>query len=360
MTAMTAPSASTLSIPSSPSFPLPQPNHHAHDLDKLELDSMAASIEVAANITIHDKDSSAVMTAIAPAAKTKTETAHSFTSSPAPADAANAANTMAKHSQPPHPRPLQPQSPQSQLRNHHHRMLKYLKISLDTVTFGCFLYLMSYHAGAGLLLHVYVGIGLVLLFLIHQGLNWNWYRTIFRGKYNARRTLLTIAAMLLLVAMIVMMVTSYKIASMALPFEFLPPPRHQWREMHVAVTSWCFLLMAGHLGIHLHASLQKWEQRCVLWGHGAKYGYYAFALLLLIAGALSCDYYQFGATLMMVPIRPVAFDPLTFYGGHLSMVAMVVIVMHVLLSLVSKSSKSKNKSKNKGEDGKILCPNQLQ
>lgn len=230
-------------------------------------------------------------------------------------------------------------------QSHSHHVLKYFKIGLDTVMFACFLYLMSYHAGAGILLHVYVGIALVLLFLIHQGLNLNWYRTIFKGKYNGRRALLTGAAVLLLGAMIVMMVTSYKIASMALPFEFLPPPRHQWREMHVAISAWCFLLMVGHLGIHLHATLKRREQRFEVWGHGTKYCYYGLGLLLLLAGGFSYYHYQFFATLMMVPVKPVAFEALYFYSTHLSMVAVIVIMMHGVLLLMDRRKIHKNKAK---------------
>ena len=118
------------------------------------------------------------------------------------------------------------------------RIQRNFKISIDVLMLGLFLYLMSYHPGGGLLWHAILGCVLVLLFVLHHALNWHWHRTLLSGRYNLRRGLTTGTDVLLLLAMGAVIVSSYKIASMALPFEFLPPPRGWWRDLHMAATAW--------------------------------------------------------------------------------------------------------------------------
>ncbi len=146
-----------------------------------------------------------------------------------------------------------------------------------------------------------------------------------------RRSLVTGSAVLLLAAMIVTMVSSWHIASMALPFEFLPPPRGTWRDLHVAATAWCFVLMALHLGLHLHNTLSKWERRLKA---------QAWALRLLQAsvllGAVWClQRNQVLSDLLMLPVRPIAFEPLRFYAEHLVIIGGFAVFTHGLLALLT-------------------------
>lgn len=157
----------------------------------------------------------------------------------------------------------------------------------------------------------------------------------FKGKYNLRRSLVAGSASLLLATMIVTMVSSWHIASMALPFEFLPPPRGTWRDLHVAATAWCFVLMALHLGLHLHNTLSKWKRQLK-----AQAAAKAWALRLLQAivllGAMWClQRNQVLADLLMLPVLPVAFEPLRFYAEHLVIIGGFAVFTHGLLALLT-------------------------
>ena len=208
------------------------------------------------------------------------------------------------------------------------------KIGVDVLMLVLFLFLMSYHPGGGLLLHAYLGCALFGLFILHHALNWNWHRTLFQGKYNLRRSLTSGTDVLLLGAMVLAMVSSWHIASMALPFEFLPPPRNTWRDLHVAATAWCFVLMAFHLGLHLHNTITKSErklseQRSLQW---------SFKLLqvaLLLWGGWSLWHNNVGHDLLMLPVRPAAFNALAFYLEHVAIIAGFAVLTHGLLTAIS-------------------------
>lgn len=137
-------------------------------------------------------------------------------------------------------------------------MKRHLKIIIDVLMFTLFLYLMSYHAGRGLLLHALLGITLFVLFLIHHLMNMHWYRTLFRGTYGFRRGMLTASDILLLAAMLLMMLSAFMLSGMVFTFSIIPVD-FGWIEIHYFSTAWGFILMAFHLGLHLHSAFNKLE-----------------------------------------------------------------------------------------------------
>lgn len=215
------------------------------------------------------------------------------------------------------------------------RIQRNFKISIDVLMLGLFLYLMSYHPGGGLLWHAILGCVLVLLFVLHHALNWHWHRTLLSGRYNLRRGLTTGTDVLLLLAMGAVIVSSYKIASMALPFEFLPPPRGWWRDLHMAATAWCFVLMAFHLGLHLHNTLIKWERQLSARGAGARVAFWGLELLVLVGGGYSFWYHHLGSDLLMVPTRPLSLPDWLFYSEFALIIMGFAVVTHGLLTALT-------------------------
>ena len=139
---------------------------------------------------------------------------------------------------------------------------------------------------------------------------------------------------LLLGAMVLAMVSSWHIASMALPFEFLPPPRNTWRDLHVTATAWCFVLMAFHLGLHLHNTITKWarkltEKRTLLWG------FKLLQVALLLWAGWSLWHNNVGHDLLMLPVRPAAFNAVAFYLEHLAIIAGFAVLTHGLLTAIT-------------------------
>lgn len=143
------------------------------------------------------------------------------------------------------------------------------------------MYLINYHAGVGLLLHAQLGIAMAVLFLLHHILNLGWYRALFRGHYSLRRSILTVTDLLLLVFMTAMLAGAVMISGMVFPFSAIPV-KAGWRTVHVAASSLTFLLMAVHLGIHLHGPLGRLDRR---WKDSAfEYVWYLLGVVVFAAG----------------------------------------------------------------------------
>ncbi len=121
------------------------------------------------------------------------------------------------------------------------------QITVDCVMYILFVLLMGYHLLPSYI-HEWIGIGLFSAFLIHNILNYRWYSSLFKGKYNAYRIVLAATDILLLIAMLccivsAMSVSSYVFAWMKLSVGF-------GRQLHMASTIWAFILMSVHLGLH--------------------------------------------------------------------------------------------------------------
>lgn len=151
-----------------------------------------------------------------------------------------------------------------------------VKIVVDAVMFGLIILLMSYPMTRGLLRHGIYGVAFVVLLLIHQALNLNWYRTLFRG--NARRALLTAANAALLVSSAALIASSLAMAGEVFPF--VPFPMTFWgRGLHTAAAAWSFVLVSFHLGLH---GQSFWNRIRRAFGRA----WPAAALVLLFAGGL--------------------------------------------------------------------------
>ena len=118
------------------------------------------------------------------------------------------------------------------------------------------LFLMSFQV-TGDKYHEWIGAGMLVLFVIHNLLNANWYKALFKGKYSAYRVLRTIVNLLVLVAIIL---TGYSgIVMSRYVFDFLPinDGMATARKLHLAGSYWSFVLMSVHLGMHWNMMLGK-------------------------------------------------------------------------------------------------------
>lgn len=127
---------------------------------------------------------------------------------------------------------------------------KLTKIIIDILMYADFIYLMSHGTVRNLSLHAYMGITLFSLFIAHHLLNLWFYKIAFKGKFNAKRVLLNVTDWILFVLMILMAVSSV-FASGAV-FEWSPLRFNQlWRTIHLMSTSWAYVIMSFHLGLHI-------------------------------------------------------------------------------------------------------------
>lgn len=123
------------------------------------------------------------------------------------------------------------------------------KVSIDIIMTVLFLVLMAYHI-TGNRLHEWLGILLILLFIIHHILNWKWYSSLFKGRYTIFRSIMVIVNTLLFLSMAGMAVSGILLSHEV--FGFLNIRGGAFgRRLHMVSTSWGFCLMAVHIGFHM-------------------------------------------------------------------------------------------------------------
>ena len=126
---------------------------------------------------------------------------------------------------------------------------KQIKIILDVVMTLALLFQMAFQV-TGDKYHEWLGAGMFLLFIIHNVLNWGWYRALFKGKYSVQRVFRTFINLAVLAALII---TGYSgIVMSKHVFAFLPinGGMATARKLHLAGSYWSFVLMSIHLGMH--------------------------------------------------------------------------------------------------------------
>ena len=165
---------------------------------------------------------------------------------------------------------------------------KIIKIMVDAAMFVLFLLLMEYHLLPSVA-HEWLGISVFVLFIAHNALNYKWYAVLFKGKYTAIRIVQTVVDFLLLVAIIGCIVSGVLISSMVFAWMNISGAM-AGRTIHLIATSWTFILMSVHLGLHwavfvgmtkrikmpeLAATIIKWILRVVVLAVGI-YGIVVF------------------------------------------------------------------------------------
>lgn len=207
-------------------------------------------------------------------------------------------------------------------------LVKVVKISVDVLMLALFLYLMSYRVTRALGLHAIFGAALFGLFILHHVLNYRFYRSMFRGKYGFRRVLLIISDLLLTVAMLFMAASSLGMSGAVVDLGITMTQTA--RDMHVVSAAWGYVLMALHLGFHLHPLLVKAEKKTkgtvmeypvyVLLAAGTAFGIFAF-----VKSELWQDMFLLRTGHTYIPV-------LTFLAEYIGILLLGAMVMHVALS----------------------------
>lgn len=97
--------------------------------------------------------------------------------------------------------------------------------------------------------HEIIGVLMIVLFILHQVLNWRWYPALVKGRYDTRRTVNTVINGLLLAAFALLIGSSVMI-SRTLFFFLAIDGSLTLRQAHTTTAHWLLVLTAVHLGIH--------------------------------------------------------------------------------------------------------------
>lgn len=123
-----------------------------------------------------------------------------------------------------------------------------VKRSVDAAMYILMLFLMGQCVLRGAV-HEWMGISIGILFLVHNVLNYKWYRTLLKCKYNAMRMVQFIVNILLLLTMIVCMISGILVSQHIFAIGN-GNAIEVGRRLHLVATAWAFILMSVHLGLH--------------------------------------------------------------------------------------------------------------
>ena len=127
-----------------------------------------------------------------------------------------------------------------------------IKKGVDTCMTVLLLCLMAYQV-TGETLHEWGGILMTVLLIVHHILNFKWYQSLFKGKYNAYRIVTVVVNTLLLASIALTALCGMAMSAHAVPFLYGMLPVAFARQTHLAMSYWSFLLMGMHLGLHIPA-----------------------------------------------------------------------------------------------------------
>ena len=127
-------------------------------------------------------------------------------------------------------------------------MKKWTAIVVDFFMTILLLLLMAFQI-TGQEFHEWLGAGMLVLFLVHNILNYRWYKNLFKGKYNIIRILQTISNVAVLVSMLCLSYSGIVMSRYVFGFVSVGGMGLA-RRMHMAVSYWGFVLMSIHLGFH--------------------------------------------------------------------------------------------------------------
>lgn len=129
---------------------------------------------------------------------------------------------------------------------------KKCKYCIDTLMMILYIILFAYQI-TGNMWHEILGIGLFILFLMHNILNRKWFRTfpkiLKEGRHNPIVLIWNIINLLLLLDMIVLAISSVMISKTVLAGVFIADS-NMWSYFHTACAYGGFILSSVHLGCH--------------------------------------------------------------------------------------------------------------
>lgn len=223
--------------------------------------------------------------------------------------------------------------------------MKRFRMILDVVMTLLFIILMGYYATENEV-HEILGTITFILFVIHHILNIKWYKSIFKGKHNLKRTFHIILNLLLLIAMVGMMVSGIMISADV--FAFLDIPTTMFgRRLHMLSTSWGFILMAIHVGLHITALMQKLNSKM----KNSTFEYVYYFILVLLVGLGIYSFVNLRVWEDMFLVNDFKFfdyeqTPLLFYLKYVAVLIAIALVIYVIFSLIRKVKNKKINNKN--------------
>ena len=114
--------------------------------------------------------------------------------------------------------------------------------------------------------HEIIGVTMFCLFIAHHILNFGWLKTLFKGKYDLRRSVNTVVNSLVFLCMIGLMYSGIVISKHVFTFINIGGAMTA-RTIHMLCAYWGLVLMSVHLGMHFSqmAVRMKLKKESMIW-----------------------------------------------------------------------------------------------
>lgn len=128
-------------------------------------------------------------------------------------------------------------------------MKRRMKLLIDLLMTGALLLLMAYQV-TGEKTHEWIGVGMLVLFLLHNYLNIRWYGCLIKGKYTPLRIFWTAVNLFTLITILSLGYSGVILSRYV--FSQLPirSGLATARIMHLAGSYWALVWMSIHMGLH--------------------------------------------------------------------------------------------------------------
>lgn len=216
--------------------------------------------------------------------------------------------------------------------------MKKVKILVDILMTIVFILLMCNQVTEAFA-HEILGISVTVLFIIHQILNRNFYKNLFKGKYNKVKIAYTIVDILLLVMMIIMFISSFMV-SQYLFIDLDIGSNSTGRLLHVLSTYSIFMLAGIHLGLHYNQIIKlKKEGRIIL-----NVFLTLFGLIFGISGFIRRDFIQ---KITLQDLYPLYSDDnaIIFFVDYIGVFILFMMIGFLILKLLTLKKNMKEDAK---------------
>lgn len=123
------------------------------------------------------------------------------------------------------------------------------KIIVDIFMLAVMPVLMAYML-AGEVLHEWLGVGILVLFILHHALNFHWIKNLFCGKYTLSRFVKTTVNVLILVMIIGLAYSGIVLSRHVFADLDIHASRANARSIHMFCSYCGFVIMSLHFGFH--------------------------------------------------------------------------------------------------------------
>lgn len=217
-----------------------------------------------------------------------------------------------------------------------------IKRVIDLCMATALLLLMAYSL-VGEEVHEWIGASMFALVILHNILNINWYRNLFKGRYSPYRIFQFILNLSILLCMVGLMVSGIIMSRYV--FSFLPIEGGSSfaRTLHMLCAYWGFVFMSFHVGLHINTMMSAMRKAAP-----AAQPSKARTTILRIAAALLCAYgiyafiqRQIGSYMLLHTLfvffnfdEPLIF----FFADYIAVMGTFVCVGHYLSGALRKIS----------------------